>query len=118
MRAREFIAEDNSSTYPNHKNTLPGVRAFPDMNQYYDLYRFGIAMAGQPDTDPEGEVRGPVDDSPITISYTKEEDEIVAKAAARLGKESRQVTSQGSFEADDVNKTSPTAKPKRNQYGV
>jgi hypothetical protein len=120
MRAREFITEEtHSELHPYQEKALSGAKVFPNMDQFYELYRFGLAMAGGPDYpehDPTSS--GPAGKHPTTLSYTESEEDIVNSALKKVGKSGAQLTSPGSTEPDDTNRTSPVAQPKKNRYGV
>ncbi|MCX7592610.1 MAG: hypothetical protein N2235_02400, partial [Fischerella sp.] len=71
MRAKEFIIEEKSGL--NHEYVSRPVRAFlkyPKLDQYYEVYRFGIAVASEPGHESNGEILGPTKDNPITVCYT------------------------------------------------
>lgn len=102
MRASEFITE--GEMHPWHKQGIPGLRTLDGTNQFYDLYRFGVALAGVGrDSDKTlGDKRGPTQDNPVTLSYTAEDDKIVTSALKKMGKSSSKVTSQQSAEPVDT----------------
>lgn len=120
MRAREFIVEQTKShLHPYQEKALAGAKAFPNMDQYYELYRFGIAMAGSPEyPEHEPNAQGPVGNHPSTISYTEAEEDIIRAALKKVGKSELALTSADSGEPDDTNRRSPVAPAKKNRYGV
>jgi hypothetical protein len=87
------------------------------MDTYYDMYRFGVAIAGG-DTHPvTGD--GPVSDSPSVWMYTQQDADKVAKAEKRQGVKGTTIIGKGqSKELDSINKKSTTASRKPNKYGV
>jgi hypothetical protein len=112
MRAKEFIKEGHyaeKAIDPRHEAAISGLKMFPDLDQYYDIYRFGLAMAAQPDANPLGAKHGAIENNPTTISYTDAEEEIIMRAAKRMGMEYKQLSNRGSFEPDDTHKVSPVA---------
>lgn len=127
MRLKELL---NAINLEEAKQTRELLRksvkaAIPDMNIYkyldnnshpYMSYRFGVALAGSPEN--EMTPRGPIGSNFTIVGYTDADDEIRKGAERNLGIKSSKGTSHKSKEVDDVNKTSPVAKPKRNQYGI
>lgn len=123
MKIREIIGE--AKEYAGRKeldqstqHALPDAHIYPELDNSsgYMLYRFGVAMAGAP-----GEkmvTAGPTGLKMVTIGYTKADEEILAAAAKTIGTPRVRLTPAGSDETPDVNQVSPTAKPKRNKYGV
>jgi hypothetical protein len=118
MRAKEFINEEKkSSISKSAKKATPGLKKFPQMDNSYGIYRFGIAMASSPGTTDDA-VEGPIGNVPIAVAYSKGEEEIIKATLKQVGDSSVTVTPSGSSEQDDTYKTSPIAAPKRNKYGV
>lgn len=120
MRAREFMTEEtHTNLHSYQEKALSGAKVFPNMDQYYELYRFGIAMAGSPDYPEDApDASGPAGNHPTTLSYSKADEEIIQRALKKVGKSDHQLTSAGSSEPDDTNRVSPVAQPKKNRYGV
>jgi hypothetical protein len=52
------------------------------------------------------------------VDYTEADAKIRRGAEKTMGVKSNSSTGKGSIEANDVNKTSPVAKLKRNKYGI
>ena len=97
--------------------TLPGLNMAT--GSMYMNYRMGIALAGAPDFPTKMEADNWIGGDPLISSYTQEEFEMVKAAAAQVGAGTIQNWSgDRSKEVADVNKTSTTAKVKRNKYGV
>ena len=109
MRAHEFMTEGEMHDW--HKQCLPGMKSLGNVGQYYDIYRFGIAMAGAGRKEDEmlGDVRGVTEDDPTTLSYTQADEDIINIALKRMGKTATQITSRLSEEPKDTNKKSPVA---------
>lgn len=118
MKVKEIILEKaDKKLGKNIKQSHPHAKQYDDIDQYYDMYRFGIAMAGAPDKSINK--AGPAKDSPAVWLYSKGEEEIVNKAEKNQGIKGKNVITKGhSEELKDINKLSPVAKIKRNQYGV
>jgi hypothetical protein len=87
-------------------------------NNPYLAYRFGIALAGSPHEDMDK--RGAIGSDFVMADYTDADTAIRLGAERVMGVRSTKSTGKGSEELDDsiINKVSPTAKPKRNRYGV
>lgn len=118
MKIHDIIFEDKEKKLPKtSREAAPHAKQFHDIDQYYGMYRFGIAMAGEPDHSSPKE--GPAKDVPAVWMYTKAEQEIVDKAAKNQGIKGRTLVGKGpSAELKSVNKVSPVAQVKRNKYGV
>ncbi len=97
---------------PYHANPMKGGTIFPDMDQYYELYRFSIAMAQGGDDAPTLDPRKDLADAPMTLAYTDADAKIVAQAAKRMGKKGAKLTTGKSEELADTNKSSPVAQRK------
>ena len=103
------------------KGAMQNATTFPDQNMStgsaYKNWRFGIALAGAPEypTKADNWIGG----DPLLAPYTKEEMDIINYASQQVGDGSKQTWSNSrSKEMDNVQKVSPTAKPKKNKYGI
>jgi hypothetical protein len=122
MRAHEFITEGGMHKISDdQKAAMQNVSTFPSLNlgtgSAYMNYRFGLAMAGAPDypTKADNFIAG----DPLLSTYTEAEMEIINMAAQQVGAGKPQKWSNNrSQEMNNVHKTSPIAKPKKNRYGV
>jgi hypothetical protein len=87
------------------------MKSLHNVGQYYDLYRFGLAMAsaGNKEDPFLGSPDGVTEDNPTTLSYTQAEEDIINAALKRIGKSATQVTSMKSEEPSDTNIKSPVA---------
>lgn len=139
MRAREFLSEmtgsDDSSDssgsssnpgnrgkkgtmHPHHKSAIKGLNTFPEYpGWYYNMYRFGVSMAASPDDNNMSQL-SPTANQLNVYAYTDAEQVIIDKSKKHMGVKGQQMTTNKSEEADDVNKTSMTNKPKKNKYGI
>lgn len=123
MRAKEFIIEDASSsngsgTISNGRKTpfnkqqqavIPGAIRYPGIAaHYYDMYRFGVHMAGSPG-DQNMDPSGPTANQMVTLAYSSTDLDIIKKSAKELGLIGAQITSHGSRETDDTNIISPVS---------
>lgn len=118
MKISEIILEETSKKLPKtSRESAVHAQQFQGIDQYYGMYRFGIAMAGEPETSSPKE--GPAKDVPTVWMYTDADEQIVAKAAKNQGIKGTTIVARGpSSELKTINTTSPVAKPKRNKYGV
>ena len=122
MKISEIISEAKTPTPSTEAEAaLPGARDWEELNQSNDgylQYRFGIATAGAPDPQYMPG-RTATHQNLITVGYTQADNDILDAAAKALGvKTARQLTSNGSNEPTDINKSSVVAPRKKNRYGV
>jgi hypothetical protein len=117
MRAKEFIPEaKNFGGMSDHAvNAFSNGKHYPQMDNNYELYRFGISMAGSPDNQAPKEGTGEI---PVIFAYTSGEEEIIAATEKAHGMKGKRIGPEGSREVKDTHNVSPVAKPKRNKYGV
>jgi hypothetical protein len=118
MRAKEFVVESSKEDMSDSAiAAIPNARIWPELDNSspYMAYRFGVALAGAPNK--EMPQVGPVKQNMVTIGYTDADDEITQAAGRMMGTSSKSLSSKGSKE-NNVNKSSPVAKPKKNRYGV
>lgn len=118
MRAKEFISEakvaDNIPDFA--EPVLDRMMMMPDMDPYYEYYRFMTMTAGEPEVkiDPAGTLRN----VPAALAYSKEEMTMLNNALKRMGRKAEFVTGPGSQEPKGTHNTSPVAQVKKNKYGV
>lgn len=93
------IAKHASAAIPNGKN-------YKQMDSYYDLYRFGVAMAGQPDNDSP--VSGPVGHSPSTYAYSHGDKDIITAAEKNTNNKGVYFAKGHSKEVGSAHTISPT----------
>ena len=116
MRAKEFINEAQELSKVVKQSGIYAKR-YDDLDQYYGMYRLGVAIAAGDRNPLDG--KGPTRDNPTVWMYTPEEAEMVAKAEKRQGVKGTTIIGDGqSTELDSINKKSPTATRKTNKYGV
>ncbi len=123
MRAKEFIPEgkDRKELRKGLAQSMSNLTIYDQLdnnNNPYLAYRFGIALAGSPHDDMDK--KGAIGSDFVMADYTDADTEIRLGAERVMGVRSTKSTGKGSKELDDsiINKVSPTAKPKRNRYGV
>lgn len=123
MRASEFLTERHKLT-KSARSAIPGaVRSGspgdPDgPNNYYHKYRLGVAMAGAPNKEDHVTTDGPANDDMVMVAYTDADKEIIDAGHKKMGYTKKSLSTSGSKELNDTNKTSPVASPKRNKYGI
>jgi len=99
------------------KASAPHAKQYNTIDQYYGMYRFGVAMAGSPDKPTPQE--GPAKDVPAVWMYSKGDEDIVKKAESNQGISGKTIVKRGpSEELKSVNKVSPVPSKKTNKYGV
>lgn len=116
MRAKEFLAEANGDMHPYTEKQLANIMVLPELDQYYEFYRFMIAAACSPDQEPSPQTD--LNDKPAAIAYTLEDEKKLKHALKLMGKKGRWMTSGEAREPIDTVTQSPVAKIKRNKYGV
>lgn len=86
---------------------LPDLRSYPELDNSspYHSYRFGMALAGSPDTPTPKE--GKFKQKLVTVSYSKADEEIVKGAIKDMGVRSETMSSSDSKEMSDINTKSP-----------
>ena len=107
MRAAEFIFE--GQFHPWQEKAMAGMKALPNTDQYHEIYRFGVAMAGAGRReDPHlGDKEGPVRDNPAVMGYSHADDKIINDTLAFIGVSSTQITTSKSEEPSDTYTISP-----------
>lgn len=116
MRAKEFINEAQQLSKVVQQAGVYAKR-YSDVDQYYGMYRLGVAIAGGDVHPVDG--KGPTRDNPTIWMYTPEEAEKVAKVEKRQKIKGTVIIGNGqSSELNTTNTTSPTATRKTNKYGI
>ena len=127
MKIIEVLEEQKhggiGSLTPGVKRALPNAYEFPGLKSQdpYKQLRMGMAMASARSNYPMDTESAFGEDMTI-VGYTDADVETIKLAMKMLGKEytgpMQSLGTHRSEEALDVNKASPTSKPKRNKYGV
>jgi hypothetical protein len=125
MRAREFITEQRLDQVHDGldvaNKSLPNTYVIPELknNDFYDLYRFGVAIAavrgeqGQGDGvmdgyEPEFRAESPWGEQQIVSSLDPNVGKLIDKALAKVGKRGKKsVSTPSSDEMDDTSTGSP-----------
>jgi hypothetical protein len=92
------------------RHTLPKTVLFPDMNSYYEYYKFVTAMASHPEIDNVPEEPLPLRDVPMAVAYTPQEYDMILATAKRMGKKTQEIAFHGSHEPPGGNIESPVMK--------
>jgi hypothetical protein len=107
-----------SKVHAHHEAVVKGMETYPELPaHYYNMYRFGVHMAGSP-ADQDMKSISSVANQMVTLAYTDADQAIINKSKKAMGLTGKQLTSKDSRESADTHKVSPTAKIKKNQYGV
>jgi hypothetical protein len=134
MKVTEIITESNSENsnatdqagttkksgkmHDHFKSSIKGMHTYPGNHTYYDMYRFGVDMAGSPDDYNTYDPASPIANQLVTLSYSDADQKIIDKSKKKMGFKSKKLTPNDSKEPSDTSNTSPVAKVKRNKYGV
>ena len=113
MRAKEFIVEQERDVSGENYFPLPNPTAaiVPDASQnFYHMYRFGIAMSKAPDENVNMDDQTNIADKLEIVPYAREEMEIVKKAGKTIGATPKFISTKGTKEEDGNNTISPVAK--------
>ena len=118
MKVYEIISEAKEKKISKAmRASAPHAKQYDTIDQYYGMYRFGIAMAGS--LDKKTPTEGPAKDVPAVWMYSKGDEEIVNKAESNQGISGKTIVKRGpSEELKSVNKVSPVPSRKTNKYGV
>lgn len=125
MRAREFITEQRLDQIHDGldvaNKSLPNTFVIPELknNDFYDLYRFGVAIAavrgeqGSGDgvmdgNEPEFHAESSWGEQQVVSSFDPNVGELIDKALAKVGKSGKKsVSTPTSDEMDDTSTESP-----------
>lgn len=116
MLINEIITEGKNKGLPktSQAGAVHAMR-FDDLDTYYHMYRFGVAMANHSADNPPV---GPARDKFTVWSYTDGDEKIVRAAEKNMGTKGTDISKSPSKETENINIVSPVAKPKRNKYGI
>lgn len=115
MRAKEFITEAKGIS-PYVEKQLANIMVIPELDQYYEFYRFMIAAAMAPDAVP---LNTPdLANRPTAYAYTKADEEKLKRALRHMKKTGKWLSSGEAAENGTTQTVSPVAKKKPNKYGV
>ena len=116
MKISDIITEGKDKDLPKtaQAGAVHAMR-FDDLDTYYHMYRFGIAMANHNADNPPV---GPARDKFTVWSYTDGEEQIVRAAEKNMGTKGTELAKAPSSETENIYTVSPVPKKKRNKYGV
>lgn len=104
MRANEFILEEKDQ----HKASMSNMHQWHEIdNDPYKAYRFGVALAGEPQPLYAPTKRSEKAQRLTTFGYTDADHKIAKSAGKRLGLKSKKLSDSGSYESEDTHKVSP-----------
>ena len=92
------------------RKTLPTTFIIPDMDPFYEYYRFITALACHPELDGKFADKLEMRDVPMVVAYTPQEAEMIKAVANRLGFEAKDISLGGSHEEEGGNVVSPVMK--------
>lgn len=125
MKIRDIISETKKGKLTKRQqNPTKGLHIYSDaehMNSDYVQYRLGLAVACANGKDPvDMDTVSWIGKKKSTHPYSAEEAEMLKQAYKVAGAEYTDLNDGDleSKELDNINKTSPVAKPKRNKYGI
>lgn len=112
MRAREFVSENTHRRLDFTDPSLQNANVMAGLDQFYRLYRLSLDMA-QLGTDGKVEnphLSKPIEDSPVLVGYTDEEQTMINSVAKLRGLKVKKSSKGKSAELDDTHSVSPVAK--------
>ena len=80
-----------------------------------EFYRLMMQAAASPNDVP---ITTTVQSIPLSMPYTKQDEDMLHHALKRMGKKHKHVTSSKGSDPEGVNKASPVPRYKKNRYGV
>lgn len=115
MKINELYQDLNEAEHHNlpldTRYTLPKTVIFPDMDLYYEYYKFVTAMASHPELEDHATMLDkPMRDVPMAVAYSQQEYDMIMDVAKRMGKKAEEVAFGGSMEPPGANTTSPVMK--------
>lgn len=105
MRAEEIFESVEAPVPWSAREALPPSMTIPDMDPYYEYYRFLVTLAGHPSTPSPS--RSITRDIPFIVPYTPAEHKWVTSLLKSLGKTPAHLTKKPSIEPETVNIKSP-----------
>jgi hypothetical protein len=116
MRAKEFITEDKHGDLPGtFAQALPNAGYTAD--KYYDMYRLSMLVGRMPEAADDIDFYSWIGQTPYIGAYSKEEYEIIKKAAKKAGIPFGTHVASDSAEHEAVN-TKSIAKPFKGYKGT
>jgi hypothetical protein len=102
------ITESSVKSYipPGAQETMPPTITVPSMDQYYEYYRFLIAVAGLPEKD-NIPLNSPMKDGPYIAPFSSVEHDHSVEILKKMGKNIKHLTTKPSQELNTTNTVSP-----------
>lgn len=94
----------------NVNHSLPRTVILPDMDLYYEFYRFVTNMACHPELEHKNTKQKKLRDVPMIVTYTPQEYEMVRCVAEKMGYKIEDISTSDSHEVPGGNTVSPVAK--------
>lgn len=107
MRLKDLETTLNENMPVNVKHALPHGVIVPDMDLYYEFYKFVTNMACHPELENGNFDKSAMRDVPFAIAYTPQEFEMIKATAQRMGFDIEEVAFKGSSEPPETNTASP-----------
>lgn len=109
MRIKEILESTKIAKLPTAASSaMPSAITSPSMDQYYEYYRFLVAIAGFPDKDTA--LDGPIQDGPLLVPYSQIEHDHSVALLKKMGKSPKFLNAAGSSELEKRNVVSPVRK--------
>lgn len=109
MLIKDLLESERATIPPGMQETMPPAMTAPRMDQYYEYYRFLVAIAGLPEKD-DIPLKGPIEDGPYFAPYSAIEHDHTVELLKKMGKKVKHLTSKPSNEMIDTQKISPVRK--------
>lgn len=105
----EPLNEEHSNFPEEHSAPMTGMKRYEKMDNSnpYQMWRFIVAAAGQPNAEHPLSKESPTGQKMTTLAYTKADQDILDATAAAMGEPGTMLSSLESTEPSGINKTSP-----------
>lgn len=112
MRLKDLkpLNEGNDKMPHSYKHTMPQSVIIPEMDLYYEFYKFVTNMACHPELENQIDGDNAMRDVPVAVAYTPQEFEMIKATAERMGFDLSTVAFQKSQEPPDTHVASPVMK--------
>lgn len=109
MLIKDLVESTHTVEFPKAAtDAMPNAITSPGMDQYYEYYRFLVAVAGFPSSNIPTD--GPIHDGPLMVPYTDVEREHSINVLKKMGKSVKHLVNQPSKESKNRNVVSPVRK--------
>ena len=109
MRAKEFILEAHSKFPEEQLGPMTGMKRYDklDNSNPYQMWRFLVAVAGQPDATYPMSKESPTGQKMTSLAYSQADADILDATARSMGETGTEISDQASTEPTYTNKKSP-----------